>query len=109
MDELIHRLRQSQKTSSNLTGESDSLFKDAADAIEKLKGQLLFGNQIIHNMVVANQSAYIAHAAGKTDNAMDWIENGLEGPGHLPDNPDKKTAQQWYDDNVVEYFDTRTQ
>lgn len=56
--------------------------------------------QCIHNMVVAEQAAWIEwqHGAGAED-AMQWIENGLIGPGHIPDH-DGKSAQEYFDANV---------
>ena len=40
---------------------------------------------IIHNMVVGQQSAWIEWQYGKGAKAgMGWIENGLEGPGNIP-------------------------
>jgi len=74
------------------------------EEIKKLKEQLSVCDCIIHNMVVANQAAYIEHVSGNSDKAMEWIVNGLYGPGHIPENEEKKTAQQYYNENVVEVF-----
>ena len=79
------------------------------EEIKNLKEQLSIGNCIMHNMIVANQAAYIEHVAGNSDKAMEWIENGLFGPGHIPENEDKKSAQEWYNQNVVEIFGNTTQ
>jgi len=79
------------------------------EQIKKLKEQLQLTNSIIHNMIVADQSAYIAYKNGDIDNAFEWIENGLFGPGHLPENNNNLTPQKWYDTNSVEVFGHTTQ
>lgn len=59
-------------------------------------------SKIIHDMVVANQAAYIEWKyGGGAEAAMQWIENGLDGPGHIPhpDEPWGKEAQAYYDAN----------
>lgn len=65
------------------------------------RGQKSLG-EVIHNMTVAQQSAWIEwkHGAG-ADAAMVWIHNGLAGPGFIPDEnaPYGKEAQAWYDAN----------
>ena len=59
-------------------------------------------SQCIHNMVVAEQSAWIEWKHGKgAEVAMEWIENGLMGPGHLPEH-DGLTAQEYFNANVDE-------
>jgi hypothetical protein len=76
------------------------------DEIKRLKKQLHFGNTIMHNMIVANQSAWLEWKEGKgAEKAMEWIENGLDGPGHIPDNTEHKTPQKWLDSNVVEHHE----
>ncbi len=51
--------------------------------IEELEERIRFGNSIIHNMVVANQSAWIEWRQGKgAEKAMDWVHNGLVGQVH---------------------------
>lgn len=58
--------------------------------------------ECIHNMTVAQQSAWIEWKHGKgADAAMGWIHNGLAGPGFIPDEdePYGKEAQAWYDAN----------
>jgi hypothetical protein len=68
---------------------------------EQLKLQLRQANAIIHNMVVANQAAWIEWQHGKgADSAMHWIHNGLVGPGHIPVGED---AQAFFDLHVVEF------
>lgn len=59
--------------------------------------------QCIHNMVVAEQAAWIEWKHGRgADAAMQWIENGLIGPGHIPDVPDGADAQAYYNANYDE-------
>lgn len=62
---------------------------------------------IFHDQIVAQQAAYIEwqHGAG-AEAAMGWIENGLCGPGHIPDEdaPYGKEAQAWFDANKHEPF-----
>ena len=63
-------------------------------------------NRIIHNMVVGNQSAYIEATYGEGhEKGIEWIGNGLFGPGHIPTKEmvGEKTAQEWFDENVLEY------
>lgn len=79
------------------------------EEIKNLKAQLIVCNTIMHNMIVANQSAYIAYKSGDVKNAFEWIENGLFGPGHIPDNENNETPQQWYNRNCVEVFGHTTQ
>lgn len=62
-------------------------------------------NKIIHDMVVANQSAWIEWQHGKgAEAAMQWIHAGLWGPGHIPDEnePYGMDAQAWFDANRSE-------
>lgn len=59
-------------------------------------------SSMFHDQVVAQQAAWIEwkHGNGAED-AMQWIENGLCGPGHIPDEdePYGKEAQAWFDAN----------
>lgn len=62
---------------------------------------------IIHDMTVANQAAWIEwQHGGGAEAAMEWIENGLAGPGMIPgeseddiaeDDPILKDAQGYFD------------
>lgn len=55
---------------------------------------------IVHDQVVANQSAWIEWQHGKgAESAMTWVHNGLAGPGQIPDEtaPYGKEPQAWYD------------
>lgn len=57
---------------------------------------------MFHDQVVAQQAAWIEWQHGKGAEAgMQWIENGLCGPGHIPDEdePYGKEAQAWFDAN----------
>lgn len=70
---------------------------------EERKDKLLkeFSN-IIHDLIVANQAAWIEWKHGQgAEAAMQWIENGLVGPGHIPDEdePYGTEAQAWMDKN----------
>lgn len=63
--------------------------------------------KIIHDMVVANQAAWIEWQHGRgAEAAMIWIQNGLFGPGHIPDEdePYGKEAQAWFDANRADPF-----
>ena len=57
-------------------------------------------SNIIHNQVVANQSAVIdSIQSDSSEQGMVWIRNGLFGPGHLnevQEQLDKKTPAQEY-------------
>ena len=56
------------------------------------------------NRPVANQAAWIEWKHGRgADAAMQWIHNGLAGPGHLPDDeePWGKEAQAYFDANCA--------
>lgn len=62
--------------------------------------------QIVHNQVVANQSAVIdSILSGSSEQGMTWIRNGLFGPGHLNevhDQVEKNTpAQEYFDKHEI--------
>lgn len=64
-------------------------------------------SKMFHDQVVAQQSAWIEWQHGEgAETAMGWIENGLCGPGHIPDEDDPygKEAQAWYDANNSDPF-----
>ncbi|WP_241130717.1 hypothetical protein [Achromobacter xylosoxidans] len=64
-------------------------------------------SKIVHNMVVAEQAAWIEWKHGQgAEAAMRWIGNGLAGPGHIPNEakPYSKEAQAWYDANKADPF-----
>ncbi|WP_241132615.1 hypothetical protein [Achromobacter insuavis] len=66
-------------------------------------------SKIVHNMVVAEQAAWIEWQHGEGAEAgMRWIGNGLAGPGHIPNEaePYAKEAQAWYDANKADPFPT---
>ena len=63
---------------------------------------------IIHDMIVAQQSAWIEWRHGGGAKAgMQWIENGLSGPGNIPDESMSKyykDAQYFFDEQKSEPF-----
>lgn len=64
-------------------------------------------SKMFHDQIVAQQSAWIEWQHGEgAEAAMGWIENGLCGPGHIPDEdaPYGKEAQSWYDANNSDPF-----
>lgn len=70
-------------------------------ALEKNKKKGELDEEIIHNMVTANQAAWIEWRHGEgADCAMQWIENGLAGPGFVPE-CDSKDAQEFYNKNAI--------
>lgn len=79
-----------------------------ADMADKTKDEIIaMQNKIIHDLVVANQSAWIEWQHGRgAEAAMGWIHNGLAGPGHIPDENASwgKEAQAWFDANKAEPF-----
>ncbi len=62
-------------------------------------------SRLLHDQITANQAAWIEwqHGAG-AEAAMSWVQNGLIGPGHIPDEdePYGREAQAWYDANCAE-------
>lgn len=78
-----------------------------AKTIAALQRSLEAMGQIVHNMTVAQQAAWLEWQTGNgAEAAMDWIENGLIGPGLLPEDEDGKpvglTAQAFFDQNADE-------
>ena len=63
---------------------------------------------IIHDLIVAQQSAWIEWKHGRGAKAgMQWIENGLAGPGNIPDESMSKyykEAQLFYNENKSHPF-----
>ena len=56
-------------------------------------------SQTIHNIMVGNQSAWIEWQQGDgAEKAMEWIQNGLIGPGLIPVS-NGKSAQEFCDAN----------
>jgi hypothetical protein len=81
-----------------VTAERDALRADA----ERMKRAYKMLADVVQDMTVANQSAWIEWQHGKgAEAAMVWIHNGLAGPGFIPDEsaPYGKEAQAWYDAN----------
>ena len=81
---------------------------DALDAeIAKLKKAYQELGNMFHDQIVAQQAAWIEwqHGAG-AEAGMQWIENGLCGPGHIPDEdePYGTDAQAYFDANKSDPF-----
>jgi len=75
--------------------------------LEKLQESLHLLHEIIHDMTVANQAAWIEWKHGKgAEAAMKWIHNGLAGPGFIPDENEEygKNAQFYYNANKSDPF-----
>lgn len=81
---------------------------DAADIIRRVTVSTRMNRElgsIIHDLTVANQAAWIEWKHGDGAEAgMQWVENGLAGPGMIPgeddddgDNPLLKNAQDYFD------------
>lgn len=82
----------------NLTGENDVLREKLAQREERY-GELA---AIFRDKIVGEQAAYIEWQHGKgADAGMQWIANGLGGPGFIPDEnePWGTEAQAYYDAN----------
>jgi hypothetical protein len=80
---------------------------EARREIESLKAAVRISNRIMHDQVVANQAAWIEWRHGKgAEAAMNWIQNGLFGPGHIPDENALwgKDSQAWFDAYQYEPF-----
>ena len=81
----------------------------AADELARAKKLTNDLGKIIHDMTVAQQAAWIEWQHGKGAEAgMQWIQNGLFGPGFIPDEdePYGKEAQAWFDANRADPFPT---
>lgn len=74
----------------------------AADEAQKPDSTLNVLANCLHDHITANQAAWIEwkHGAG-AEAAMGWIQNGLAGPGHIPDEdePYGREAQAYFDAN----------
>lgn len=78
-----------------------------SEEIARLKSALNDMGKAIHDMTVAQQAAWIEWQHGKGAEAgMVWIQNGLFGPGLIPDEdePYGKEAQAWFDANRADPF-----
>lgn len=79
--------------------------EQAQAELERSKRVVKMLGEVIQNLVVGNQAAWIEWQHGKgAEAAMGWISNGLEGPGHIPDEdePYSKEPQAWYDANCAD-------
>lgn len=76
-----------------------------AKRIEALREHIAVMGQILHNNVVAQQAAWLEWKnGGGAEVAMEWVENGLIGPGLLPYDERGEfkdlAAQKWFDENA---------
>lgn len=70
--------------------------------IEKLKKENLLVWKLFHDFIAGNQAAWIEWKNGRgAKAAMQWVENGLSGPGHIPNSNDKyyNNAQLFFNAN----------
>lgn len=83
------------------------------DAVRKLKTEaakserraITFGD-IVHTQVLAMRAAYVDAKLNGSEAGMTWIENTLEGPGHLPDvaaAKDEGGAQAMFNREMAEH------
>ena len=74
----------------------------AAEDAQKPDSTLNVLAGVLHDHIAGNQAAWIEwqHGAG-AEAAMKWIQNGLAGPGHIPDEdaPYGREPQAWFDAN----------
>jgi hypothetical protein len=62
----------------------DAIAKLKAEAAKSERRAITFGD-IVAQQVMAMRAAYVDAKLNGSDAGMTWIENTLEGPGHLPD------------------------
>jgi len=62
----------------------DAVHKLKAEAAKSERRAITFGD-IVAQQVMAMRAAYVDAKLNGSDAGMAWIENTLEGPGHLPD------------------------
>lgn len=94
-----------------LPGLEKRMSDELEQKIKDLERHCLIGNRIIHNLVVANQAAWIEWQRGEgAEAAMRWVHNGLVGPGHIPADhePPGDDPQSFYDANIVDVTDETT-
>lgn len=76
--------------------------------IERLKKSNRLMDGMINDMIVANQAAYIEWRHGRgAKAAMQWVENGLAGPGHIPGRETSKyykNAQLYFNEQKSDPF-----
>lgn len=79
----------------------------AAEDAKKPDSTLNVLANCLHDHITGNQAAWIEwkHGAG-AEAAMGWIQNGLAGPGHIPDEdePYGREAQAYFDANQSNPF-----
>lgn len=82
--------------------------KEQEEKIEQLQKNFQIMARIVHNLVVANQAAWLEWKKGRgAEAAMVWVHNGLVGPGHIPSDSDPHVddPQAFYDANTVDTHD----
>ena len=100
-DEVLPLLKMIQLQEALLAKQAETV-SSQTNEIERLKKSLNELGKIIQNITVGQQAAWIEWQHGKgAEEAMIWIENGLAGPGLIPDEdePFGKEAQAWFDAN----------
>lgn len=69
--------------------------------LAKMRRARFIINQALRNVLVGNQSAWLEWDRGAgAEAAMEWIHNGLVGPGLIPKAEPGVGAQAWFDANV---------
>lgn len=67
-----------------LTVAAAEILRLRAEAAKSERRAITFGD-IVAQQVMAMRAAYVDAKLNGSDAGMTWIENTLEGPGHLPD------------------------
>ena len=87
-DELLaawkRKLPNVEPTDRELTAFALGVEVGQADAVKSERRAIAFGD-IVHTQVRAMRAAYVDAKLNGSDAGIAWIENTLEGPGHLPD------------------------
>ena len=113
---LVNMLRESQAEVARLNDQIDTLHHNAnilqtaltlaqADAAKSERRAIMFGD-IVQTQVLAMRAAVVDAKLQGPEAGMTWIENTLEGPGHLPDVGAAKAeggAQALFDREMAEH------
>ncbi len=105
--QLRHLREQIALARKHLESDPAEAMKQVQTEVERLTDTNKQFGKIIHNQVVANQAAWIEWQHGKgAEAAMVWVQNGLLGPGHIPDEsePWANDPQAYYDANNADPF-----
>ncbi|QGZ42686.1 hypothetical protein IP92_04907 [Pseudoduganella flava] len=63
-------------------------------------------SKALHNVIAGNQAAWLEWDRGQgAEAAMEWVHNGLVGPGLIPDAAEGIGAQAWFDAKHDDRFD----